>query len=241
MEGINEKMIFKIMNDEEHQKTENKLYEVDSDQQSDWGIINTNIVNLSKNQYQRSWVVDNFYEDPDKIREYALSQRYYDDEGYLGMRTRKQFFIEGTKERFERIMGAKITKWEEYGMNGRFQSIWAGIPNVYHCDAQQWAGMIYLSPNAPFSAGTKIMANKENKIYHSEQSDNVRDYFPNQETFLDKTLFEDVDIIGNVYNRLAIFDAQSIHAGGDYFGWNIPSGRLWQMFFFDADIIDVNK
>ena len=213
-----------------------KVYIKDSNKSSDWGIIETNKFDLNSNQKQRVWIIDNFYKNPDKIRDFALKQYYWDDEGYVGMRTRKQFMFEGVKERFEEIMNAKITKWNDYGMNGRFQSNVAGAPTAYHCDSQQWAGMIYLTPNAPFSSGTKIIANKKTKIYHNEQSNNVLDFFPNQNTFTDGTLFEDVDVIGNVYNRLAIFDAQSIHCAGDYFGWDIASGRLWQMFFFDADI-----
>ena len=217
-------------------KVMEKVYIKDSDETSDWGIIETNKFDLNSNQKQRVWIIDNFYKNPDKIRDFALKQYYWDDEGYVGMRTRKQFMFEGVKERFEEIMNVKITKWNSYGMNGRFQSNIAGAPTAYHCDSQQWAGMIYLTPNAPFSSGTKIIANKKTKIYHNEQSNNVLDFFPNQNTFTDGTLFEDVDVIGNVYNRLAIFDAQSIHCAGDYFGWDIASGRLWQMFFFDADI-----
>ena len=217
-------------------KVMEKVYEKDSDKTSDWGVIETNKFDLNSDQKQRVWIIDNFYQNPDKIRDFALKQYYWDDEGYVGMRTRKQFMFEGVKERFEKIMNAKITKWNDYGMNGRFQSNIAGAPTAYHCDAQQWAGMIYLTPNAPYSSGTKIIANKKTKIYHNEQSKNVLDFFPNQNTFTDGTLFEDVDVIGNVYNRLAIFDAQSIHCAGDYFGWDIASGRLWQMFFFDADI-----
>jgi len=217
-------------------KVMEKVYVKDSDKTSDWGIIETNKFDLNTNQKQRVWIIDDFYKNPDKIRDFALKQYYWDDEGYVGMRTRKQFMFEGVKERIEEIMNAKITKWNDYGMNGRFQSNIAGAPTAYHCDLQQWAGMIYLTPNAPYSSGTKIIANKKTKIYHNGQTNNVLDFFPNQNTFTDGTLFEDVDVIGNVYNRLAIFDAQSIHCAGDYFGWDIASGRLWQMFFFDADI-----
>ena len=41
------------------------------------------------------------------------------------MRTRKQYLFDGVKERFEQIIGSKIIgkeMWENYGMNGRFQS-----------------------------------------------------------------------------------------------------------------------
>jgi hypothetical protein len=50
---------------------------------------------------------------------------------------------------------------------------------------------------------------------------------------LDETDFEMVDKIGNMYNRLILFDAQCLHAGINYFGNNIYDGRLFQLFFFD--------
>ena len=50
------------------------------------------------------------------------------------------------------------------------------------------------------------------------------------------TLFEDVDVMGNVYNRMVIFDGRAIHSSCGYFGHSIATGRLWQMFFFDANI-----
>tara|TARA_R110000851_G_scaffold44036_1_gene108456 strand:+ start:681 stop:1340 length:660 start_codon:yes stop_codon:yes gene_type:complete len=216
------------------QALENKTNPLPDDE---GGVIRINNFKLSDNQKPRIWIVDNFYDNPNKVRNFALEQRYFDDDGYKGIRTRKQYLFEGIKEKFETIIGKKITTWDipDNNMNGRFQSIWAGLPQVVHCDGQKWAGMIYLTPNAPFSSGTKIVANKKSKVFHGEQTNNIMDMFPNQETFLDETLFEDVDVIGNVYNRLAIFDGRSIHVAGDYFGWDVPSGRLWQMFFFDTE------
>jgi hypothetical protein len=54
--------------------------------------------------------------------------------------------------------------------------------------------------------------------------------------FLDSTEFELVDVVGNVYNRLVLFDAKMIHAASNYFGNNLNNGRLFQIFFFDLDI-----
>ena len=53
--------------------------------------------------------------------------------------------------------------------------------------------------------------------------------------FLDGTPFEPVDVLGNVYNRLVIFDAQCIHSASEYFGTVKENCRLWQMFFFDTE------
>jgi hypothetical protein len=52
---------------------------------------------------------------------------------------------------------------------------------------------------------------------------------------LDETDFEMVDRIGNVYNRLILFDAKCLHAGINYFGTNKEDGLLFQLFFFDLE------
>jgi hypothetical protein len=183
---------------------------------------------------KKLWVVENFYSNPDSIRAHALAVPYIEGglgRGFIGRRTQSQYLWPGLKERFESIMGIKIREWESHGMNGRFQMCYAGQPPVYHCDAQQWAGMIYLTPNAPFHTGTNLLAHKATgaRSYHDPRFNEV---FPD-ENFLDGTPFEDVDKAGNVYNRLVIFDASSIHCAGGYFGNNPQNTRLWQMFFFD--------
>ena len=50
---------------------------------------------------------------------------------------------------------------------------------------------------------------------------------------LNKENWETVDSIGNVYNRLVIFNAQYIHAVSEYFGEDITNSRLFQLFFFN--------
>lgn len=189
------------------------------------------ILSVNKQYDKRVFVVENFYKDPLAVREFALQQEYFDDPGYIGRRTRKQFFIPGVKEAFEEIMNHKITKWEEYGMNGRFQHNWAGEKLVYHCDEQKWAGMIYLTPDAPYQTGTSTWAHKEKKIHHNSMP-GIMDCF-NQRTFLDRTPYEPVDTFGNVFNRLVIFDGGLIHSATDYFGDCKENCRLWHMFFFD--------
>lgn len=181
----------------------------------------------------RAIVVDNFFEDPYSVREFALNQEYFDDEGYIGRRTRKQFLTNDLKERFESLLGKKITKWEEYGMNGRFQHNWAGEKLVYHCDEQRYAAIIYLTPNAPFETGTSTWAHKATRIHHNSHPEIMSCF--NQRTFVDRTPYELVDTFGNVFNRLVIFDGGCIHSASEYFGDCLENCRLWQMFFFDAE------
>ena len=196
---------------------------------------------FSINEYKKStsWIVDNFYNNPDEIRKFALEQEFGDESvitGFVGRRTFNQFLFPKLKEAFESVMGKKITKWEEHGMNGRFQICWSGERLVYHCDSQRWGGMIYLTPNAPFQCGTTLYADKKNRArtYYDQGWD---EYWANTpgDCHLDRTPFEPVDVFGNVYNRLVIFDASCIHSASEYFGTNKENARLWQMFFFDTE------
>lgn len=194
--------------------------------------------NLSENSKPTSWIVDNFYENPDQVREFALKQEYTEGgfgRGFIGRRTEQQFLFPGLKEKFEEIMGRKITEWESHGMNGRFQAAWAGEPLVYHCDSQKWGGMLYLTPDAPYQCGTTLYAHKQTKArtYYEEGWDAAWKDVPG-DCHLDGTSFEPVDVLGNVYNRLVIFDASAIHSASEYFGTTKENARLWQMFFFDT-------
>lgn len=184
------------------------------------------------------WIVDNFYENPDEIRKFALEQNYIEGgfgRGFIGRRTEKQFLFPGLKEKFEKIIGKKITKWEDHGMNGRFQVAWSGEPLVYHCDSQKWGGVLYLTPDAPYQCGTTLYAHKKTKArtYYDDGWDASWKDTPG-DPHLDRTPFEPVDVMGNVYNRLVIFDASCIHSASEYFGTVMKNSRLWQMFFFDT-------
>ena len=177
------------------------------------------------------WVVDNFYSDPYAVREYALKQEFKPEiEYFKGSRSLDQYFVPGTKEAFERIMGIKIREWESHGMCGRFQYCTAQDPLVYHNDGQTWAAMIYLNPDAPYCTGTSLYDSKNGARRTSDPQYNDDVYAGG---FYDETKFELVDSIGNVFNRLFIFDAQNIHAASKYFGQTKEDSRLFHIFFFD--------
>ena len=181
------------------------------------------------------WIVDNFYQNPDEIRKFALAQAYDQggfDKSYIGDRTKQQFLFPGLREEFEYIMNRKIVNWESHAMNGRFQVCKEGEPLVYHCDEQAWAGMLYLTPGAPYHSGTSTHALKGTDIRHVTHPEIMKCFRPGSRN-LDRTIFEPVDSLGNVYNRLVIFNAGYIHSATDYFGFNNENCRLWQMFFFD--------
>ena len=51
----------------------------------------------------------------------------------------------------------------------------------------------------------------------------------------DSTKWKLVDRIGNIFNRLILFNARHYHMSLDYFGNDIETGRLFQTFFFSTE------
>jgi len=192
-----------------------------------------NIFSINKIPTKRVWVVDNFYENPYEIRDWALNNLTFEDgsEWYKGYRSLEKYRPIELKHKFENIIGEKIVDWEG-GMNGVFQVTRASDPQVWHFDEQRWAGMIYLSPDAPYESGTRLHISKINNARHSIEDADIIDGAFNG-NFFDSTKFHNVDIVGNIFNRLAIFDARHIHSAGEYFGSDLEDGRLTHLFFFD--------
>jgi hypothetical protein len=175
-------------------------------------------------------VVDGFLADPDSVRRHALSQMFYPSDGFKGKRTREQFLQPEFKPAFERLLGIKIGRWAEYGMNGTYQVCTSEDPIVYHTDQQTHAGIIFLSPDAPPEAGTTLYRSKRSKQrrFNDDPSMFVGGFY-------DPTLWEKVDAIGNVYNRLVLWRGDLVHSASCYFGQTVDDGRLFQMFFFDEE------
>jgi glycosyltransferase involved in cell wall biosynthesis/predicted O-methyltransferase YrrM len=196
--------------------------------------INSFSVNIQTKP--RLWIVDDFYADPYAVREFALQQEFEPNLNYYkGSRSNQQYIVPGTKEAFEKVIGKKITNWTEtHGMCGRFQYCTAEDALVYHCDGQTLAGMIYLTPDAPYSCGTSLFAHKDTKLRNENDFGNINVF---EGGYYDKSKFELVDTAGNIFNRLVIFDAKCIHSANEYFGTNLTNSRLFHLFFFDSNEI----
>mgnify|MGYP003650772831 CR=1 FL=1 len=189
--------------------------------------------------------VDNFYTNPDQVREYALGLDFqFNKEYHKGQRTKSRTFFEGTKEFLEDALRKKITGWDNQPHNGVFQFCTSQDQLVYHTDAQTYAAVVFLTPDAPVECGTSFFKHKNNHLrkyptdkdcakLNKSKDELYWDMF--QGNFYDKTPWELVDTIGNVYNRMAIWDAKLVHAATQYFGSDKLNSRLFHMFFFDAE------
>ena len=109
-------------------------------------------------------VIDNFYSNPDAVRDYAMTREFVERgyHGAVGHRTLTPKHFKGVKEKFESILGKKMATGKElggweYSTNGVFQHCMAEDPFVIHADDQRWAAMVYLTPDAPVECGTTLI------------------------------------------------------------------------------------
>jgi len=108
-------------------------------------------------------IIDNFYENPNEIREFALSQEFFESsKDYPGKRT-VSFATEELKNKLQVIIepfGGKIDDFELTTSNGCFQFATFEDKTWIHSDTFKgeefisWGGLIYLTPDAPLSSGT---------------------------------------------------------------------------------------
>lgn len=188
-------------------------------------------------------VVDNFYENPDLVRSFAMNSLGFEPSNYhKGQRSKERFYLNGTKERFEKIIGRKITNWDHPNYaNGVFQFTTAQDPIVYHVDTQTYAAMVFLTPNAPLETGTAFYKSKFtgatifDGTHNQEEFDKTFKGVSTNLNFYDSTQYELMDEVANVYNRLVLFNAKRIHAASKYFGDEILNARFFQLFFFDVE------
>ena len=189
-----------------------------------------------------SIIVDDFYNDPHETREFALQQEFHVVGNYPGFRS-KPFYNESVVNLIQDIVffaGGKITNWSTDEYNGAFQYATQRDRSWMHSDqTTTCAGICFLTPNAPITAGTGLFRHKETGIHTAPlKGDGTYDYEMLNKIYLDSqdmTKWEMVDFIGNVYNRLVIYQGDLFHTSLDYFGTDINNGRLFQTFFFDTE------
>lgn len=191
-------------------------------------------------------IVDNFYTNPNEVREYALSLPYSVRGNYPGYRT-KSFLgtseAESTKKRFEDILNIDIYNWDNLGedsYNTAFQLTYDCDKTWIHRDINEYAGVLYLTPDAPCSGGTSFYRHIETNTKHmnplSENPEDKKILEILDRDSNDLTKWERTDYAANYFNRLILFKGWNNHRSHFHFGRsNEPStGRLFQVFFFDG-------
>ena len=188
-------------------------------------------------------IIDNFYNNPEEVREFALEQDFNVDGNYPGHRT-KPFLSDSVKDYIERHLSPMHGKiyWpdDEDSYCGAFQYTTSRDRTWIHADqTTKWAGVLYLTPDAPLSGGTGLFKHKPTGLYsapklpNGEINKNLLGAI--YEDSQDYTKWEMTDRVANVFNRLVIYRGDYFHASLDYFGKDLYTGRLFQTFFFNTE------
>jgi hypothetical protein len=177
-------------------------------------------------------IVDDFYNNPYDVRNYALAQEFDVRGNYPGLRTQPYLTDDITKAiEFNMQFAGKITDFMNTDPNasysGAFQLAMASDRTWIHADHHNmWAAVCYLNPDAPHTGGTALYRHKETGQHR--RADKDHDGY-------DYTKWDKFDVIGNKFNRLIIYRGDLFHASLDYFGDSKETGRLFQTFFFNTE------
>ena len=187
-------------------------------------------------------IIDDFYSNPEEVRQFALQQEFGVKGNYPGQRT-EPFLTESLKEYINSHIRAHHGEiiWPEGRDSycGAYQYTTAADTTWIHADGTtNWAGVWYGTPNAPASGGTGLFRHKETGLMEQPRNadgstdEKLLDYI--YEDARDYTKWDKVAEVGNVFNRLVIYRGDYFHASLDYFGKNKYDGRLFQTFFFNT-------
>jgi hypothetical protein len=172
-------------------------------------------------------ITDDFYSNPDSVREFALQQDFTVKGNWPGRRT-NSFLTEDTKTVIQNIIrsaAGEVTDWHARpGLTGSFEIATALDRSWIHTDHHNtWAGVCYLTPDAPYTSGTGLFRHRATGATMSHE---LAEYESQ-----DRTKWDLIDVIGNRYNRLVMYRSDLFHTSLDYFGSDLYNGRLFQLFF----------
>lgn len=196
-------------------------------------------------------VYDNFLDDPDKVREWALKLEYAKEPNgrWPGKRTKPlheitpAFFEMVSRKLFSQFFDL-LNEQVRWQVTMCFQL----IDNNYgagwvHSDAdlQHITSILYLNPDSDLNSGTSIYREKKSILQYVNQLDNK--YYGNLGIGDPKEIeesrkrhndqFEETIRINNVYNRLISFDSHLFHAAQDFSGYSKEPRLTLVMFTND--------
>jgi len=192
-------------------------------------------------------VVDNFYSNPNAVREFALNAEY-EQLGGRNWPGRDSLYEHGKEEltsMVSEIVGQKLTtkscnkcSYFRLTKEGEY-----GTQDI-HFDPNPglvWAGVIYLTPTLHPTGGTKFWKHKQTgwefapiqqeAAQHGIQSHEDMVNFFNVEG-KDRSKWIETDNVAFKFNRLVMFNPFMFHSNGDWFGTTNQNARLVQLLFF---------
>lgn len=203
-------------------------------------------------------VVQDFYDNPDEIRKYALMQKYTyrhemkSDIDYVFPGSRTKELRELSQSLYEKVCKKLITVFhipEHDLMQLEIRTSFQIVEGEYghgliHQDQNTiFAGVLYLTPDAPLGGGTSLFrknATYDDAVYWAtirKNDENFKNKAPIDYSY--HSMFDEVVRVNNVYNTLILFEGDIHHCANQFFGETKQNARLAQVFFVTK--INANK
>jgi len=197
-------------------------------------------------------VVDNFYQNPNDVRDFALKQEY--KSFYELEPTPKEYTFPGSRtEDLAKINPSLYASFFEkasslyhnfrydevkFKLSSNFQYVTKEFgKGVIHQDNKViFAGVIYLTPDPKKNSGTSLFT-KNHKFnqqrYNSCVESNNAKF--RKGSFIPDTsyheMFDEIVKVNNQFNTLIMYEGDIFHCANEFFGEKLDNSRLAQVFF----------
>lgn len=187
---------------------------------------------------KHSMVVENFFNDPDFVRDCLIKEPMVDhlaSDGviYPGIVELPSFLEKDLHLKFSVLFGNRFKKKL---MFARHSYADMSPPHWAHSDLNmaQYVGIIYMNPiDYTFLDGTHCLRHRKSKLeIHPRNQDEIDLVMGDSN---DKSKWEITYTCPAKYNRLFILNARFIHAAAYKYGTNRINSRLVLSVFFDLD------
>ena len=197
-------------------------------------------------------IIDNFFNDPYKVRNIALKSEYYSSHNHRwpGYRSDIPTAIENELEvKLSSVLGEKVGMRE-----GSFQySDKSWVTGVPHFDSPHYTCLTFLNLDSPPNSGIEVYDDRHKQEYappgyesvmgtpngmniHMFNNDKVN-FYKNRKNLISKMIFRkklkeyrklfvNPSIASNRFNRTVVFDSCRVHRAQDFFGTNVDNSRL---------------
>lgn len=201
-------------------------------------------------------ILDNFLQFPKIVRQWAISQEYFTAKEFSDMYgkhtdwpgKRTKHVVELDEDYANNVLNSvaniamSLFGLKNISIKSYFQltTVQDGDSWVHQDNNVKLAAILYLNPEPLVSSGTTLYTCKNKEKWESFMSTGegynilkTINRLENKQLY--EELFEPIDIIGNVFNRLVVYPGDQYHKSNDYFGDDVNNGRLTQVFFINED------
>jgi hypothetical protein len=194
-------------------------------------------------------IVDDFYDNPHEVRDYALNLEYPEPDGdytYPGKNSKGSYYSDEIHLKFEKLAGELL---DPAGENGYFRISLDGVSHKQdiHVDpGWEWGAVLYMSDpkDCIDEGGTSFWRHNDMGIENIPRTDEEAQFhgWPSYKESWSTTVYGDGQhrdrwtryaLCPMKFNRVVLFRTHLWHSHSFNFGDTLENGRLVQLFFFN--------